>query len=151
MDLQGFDANTVAPSTDYEPLPAGEYLAMIVGSEEKETKSGDGSYLQLSIEVQDGEHKGRLLWDRLNLNNKNETAVKIARATLSAICHATGVMMPKMSESLHDKPMLVKVVVEERSDKPGSFKNEIKGYKPKSQQQQQQTTDGAKKAPPWKK
>jgi len=26
-DLRGFDANTVEPTTDFEPIPAGKYLA----------------------------------------------------------------------------------------------------------------------------
>ena len=86
-DLHGFDANQVKPTTDFVPLPAGKYLAVIVESEFKPTKSGNGSYLELTFEVIDGEHKGRKLWARLNLDNPNPTAVEIARAELSAICH----------------------------------------------------------------
>jgi hypothetical protein len=109
-------------------MPAGEYLAMIVDTEMKQTKSGSGEYLNVALEIVDGEHKGRRLWDRLNLRNQNETAVKIAQASLSAICHAVNVMRPRDSAELHGKPMLVRVALEERDDKPGSWRNEVRGY-----------------------
>ena len=127
-DLSGFDATEVAPATDFTPMPAGEYLAMIVDTEMKQTKSGSGEYLNVALEIVDGEHKGRRLWDRLNLRNQNETAVKIAQASLSAICHAVNVMRPRDSVELHGKPMLVRVALEERDDKPGAWRNEVKGY-----------------------
>ena len=78
-NLNGFDANEVEPTTTFEPLPAGKYLAAITESEMKPTKSGSGSYLQLTFTILEGEYKNRVLWARLNLNNPNATAVKIAR------------------------------------------------------------------------
>ncbi len=77
-DLRGFNANTVEPMDSFDPIPAGEYLCVITASEEKPTKAGNGSYLQLEFEVIEGPYKGRKLWERLNLNNPNETTVKIA-------------------------------------------------------------------------
>ena len=65
--------------------------------------------------------------DRLNLNNPNQIAVDIAQRTLSAICHATGVMTPQHSSELHDKPLVVKVAVK-AADGQYSASNEIKGY-----------------------
>jgi hypothetical protein len=48
-DLRGFDANQVEPSSDFEPVPAGKYLAVITESEMKPTKAGTGHYLQLTF------------------------------------------------------------------------------------------------------
>ena len=59
------------PPREFEPIPAGKYLAMITESEMKPTKSGSGSYLQLTFQILEGEYKGRFLWARLNLNNPN--------------------------------------------------------------------------------
>lgn len=146
-DLHGFDANQVKPTTDFVPLPAGKYLAVIVESEFKPTKSGNGSYLELTFEVIDGEHKGRKLWARLNLDNPNPTAVEIARAELSAICHATSVMTPKDSVELHNLPLLISVKCRKRDD--GEVGNEIAGYARKeaaSGQPQQARTNTA----PWR-
>ncbi len=147
-DLNGFDARTVEPTADFEPIPAGKYLAAITDSEMKPTKSGTGSYLQLTFTILEGEYKNRVLWARLNLNNPNATAVKIARSELSAICRAVGVMQPKDSVELHNLPLLITVKLKKRQD-TGELVNEVKGYAKKEAAtgQPQQATDNT---PPWK-
>lgn len=126
-DLRGFDANSVEPTGDFEPLPAGKYLAVITDSGMKPTKAGTGSYLQLAFEILDGTFKGRKQWARLNLDNPNATAVQIARAELSAICRAVGVMAPNDSTELHNLPLMIQVKCVKRPD-TGDVVNEIKGY-----------------------
>jgi hypothetical protein len=125
--LNNFDANQVDPSVALDPLPAGKYLAVISESELKPTKTGGGKYLQLTFQVIDGEFKGRLVWARLNLENKSEMTVKIARGELSAICRAIGVMQPKDSVELHNVPLEINVGLKKRDDN-GEFTNVIKGY-----------------------
>ena len=146
-DLHGFDARNVEPSTEFEALPAGRYVAAIVESEMKPTKNGSGSFLELKFQVLDGEHKGRHLWARLNLDNPNAMAVKIARGELSAICRAVGVLTPNDSVDLHDIPLAIKVKVKKRQD-TGDLTNEIAAYEKKGAaagepQQAQEDT------PPW--
>src|SRR5262245_52807200 len=126
-DLRGFDANQVEPSSDFEPIPAGKYLAVITESEMKPNKAGTGHYLQLTFQVIDGPYKGRNLWARLNLDNPNAQAVQIARAELSAICRAVGVLAPNDSVELHNLPLVIHVKCKKRED-TGELGNEIKGY-----------------------
>jgi len=151
-NLNGFNATEVEPTTSFEPLPAGKYLAAITESEMKATKSGSGSYLQLTFTILEGEFKNRVLWARLNLNNPNATAVKIARGELSAICRAVGVLQPRDSVDLHNLPLVITVKVKKRED-TGELTNEIKGYARKDaangngQQPQAPVTDNT---PPWK-
>lgn len=128
--LEGFNAAEVEPNKAFEPLPAGNYTAVIINSEEKATSAGTGSYIKLEIEVIDGPHKGRKLFDNLNLNNPSAQAVTIAKGTLSAICRAVGVLTPKDSSDLHNIPLVVKVGVERRQD-TGGLQNRIKGYEAK--------------------
>jgi hypothetical protein len=147
-DLHGFNANEVDPTTDLEPIPAGKYLAMITDSEMKPTKSGDGRYLQLTFQILEGPYKNRFVWARLNLHNANETAVKIARAELSAICRAVGVMTPKDSCELHNLPLVITVKLKKRED-TGELQNEIRGFSKRESlggPPQQATTN----LPPWK-
>ncbi len=127
MAMLNFNAASVAPATAFEAIPAGNYAAIITESAMKPTKRGDGEYLQLTLQIIDGEHSGRKLFDRLNLNNPNATAVDIAQRTLSAICHAVGVMKPQDSAELHDIPMQVRVGVEKNAS-DGTNSNVIKGY-----------------------
>ncbi len=146
-NLNGFNANTVDPATDFEPIPAGKYLAVITGSEMKPTKSGKGQYLELTFQVIDGPHKNRLLWSRLNLDNPNELTVQIAQGELSAICRAVGVMQPKDSVELHNLPLQITVKCKKRDD-TGDLVNEIKGFAKKeaaSGAPQQEATN----TPPW--
>lgn len=127
-DLRGFDAQTVEPNDSFDPLPNGDYLCIITASEMKPTKAGDGAYLELEMQVLEGQYQGRKLWDRLNLNNANDTTVKIAKGTLSAICRAVGVLQPKDSCELHDLPVLVKVACKKRDD-TDELTNVVKSYK----------------------
>jgi hypothetical protein len=147
-NLHGFDANHVEPHTDFEPIPAGQYLAAIIESEMKPTKAGTGSYLQLTFQVLEGEFKNRLLWARLNLDNPNDTARKIAQGELSAICRAVGVMAPNDSVELHNLPLVITVKCKKRDD-TGDISNEIKSYAKREaavgQPQQAQVN-----TPPWK-
>ena len=147
-DLNGFDARTVEPTADFEPIPAGKYLAAIMASQMKPTKNGNGNYLELEFAVLEGNCKGRKLWARLNLNNPNTTTVKIARSELSAICRSIGILTPKDSCELHNIPLVIVVKCKKRED-TGDVVNEIKGFQKKeaaSGQPQQATTD----TPPWR-
>lgn len=125
-DLTGFDANQVAPNEALQHLPAGEYRVIITKSELKPTAKGDGSYLELEMQVLSGTHQNRKLYDRLNLNNPNPQAVQIAKGTLSAICRAVGVLTPRDSQELHSKPLIAVVKVKQYE---GNYSNEVKGYK----------------------
>jgi hypothetical protein len=147
-NLNNFNANNVDPATDFEPIPAGKYLAVITESETKATKSGNGSYLELTFEVIEGEFKGRKLWARLNLNNPSEQAVRIARSELSAICRAVGVMEPKDSAELHNLPLVV--AVKQKADAEGEVRNEIKGYAKRETVSGSKPTQNANATPPWR-
>jgi len=147
-NLNNFNANQIEPTSDFEPIPAGKYLAIITESELKPTKSGSGSYLQLTFQILEGEYKGRFLWSRLNLHNANATAVQIAQAELSAICRAVGVLTPNDSVELHNLPLVINVKCRKREDS-GDITNEIKGYaKPAAATAQPQQANHA--TPPWR-
>ena len=129
MAQLNFDARQVDPQQSFEPIPAGWYNMMIVGSEMKPTSNGQGAYLQLSLKVVDGQYAGRQVFDRLNLQNQNPVAAEIAYKRLSAYCHATGVIQVQDSQQLHGIPLKARVSV--RTDSTGQYdpSNEIKAVK----------------------
>ena len=128
-DLGGvFVQSSVSPLGDRTPLPAGPYRAVARKSEWKNTKSGGNKFLEIVWKVVDGEHNGRMLWSRLNLQNSNSQAVEIARAELSSICLAAGIAKLRDSVELHDIPLVLMVAVKKRED-TGDPTNEITGYK----------------------
>ena len=148
-DLRGFDANQVEPSTAFDPIPAGKYLAVITDSEMKPNKAVTGHYLQRAFQVREGDFKGRFLWARLNLDNPNATAVQIARAELSAVCRAVGVLAPNDSADLHNLPLVIDVRCKKRPD-TGEITNEIKGYTKKESPTPPAAPATANTTPPWK-
>ena len=129
-----FDANSVQPSTAYEPLPQGDYEVMIVDSNMESNKANTGQFLKLQLQVISGPRTNAVLFVRLNLINPNPKAVEIAQRDLSAICHAIGVLQVTDSVQLHNRPFVVKVTV--KDDPQYGLSNEVKGYKPMGQAQQ---------------
>lgn len=132
MAAINFDATTVAPNASFDPLPAGWYNANITGSEMKPTKDGSGAYIQLELTVLDGQFANRKVFDRLNVQNSSQVAQEIAYATLSSICHATGVIQVQDTSQLHGIPIEVKLSVQAAS---GDYEasNKVKGYRASSQ------------------
>ena len=129
MATLNFDANQHEDPQDFSPIPAGDYVAMAIDSEMKETKAGTGHYLQITWSIIDGEHKGRQLWSRLNLDNPSQEAVNIANKDLASLCRAVQVLEPKDSAQLHSLPLLLGVKIKKRSD-TGEMTNEVAKYKP---------------------
>lgn len=111
-------------SSSFDPLPAGDYEMMITKSATKPTKKGDGSYLELEMQVIGGEYSGRRHWERLNLDNPNHQAVKIAQESLAKLCMALGLDEVNDSEELHDTPFIAEVGI----DKKDPTRNVIWGY-----------------------
>lgn len=125
-NLGNFNANDY--ENEYQPIPAGEYPAIITDSEMKDSQKG-GQYLKLTVELIDGQYKGRKVFANLNLRNANPEAEKIAKISLGDICRAVGVLHPRESSELHGKPLAVKLSVRpETADFPAS--NDVKAWKP---------------------
>ena len=122
-----FDASTVAPQASTGPVPAGTYLTQIIESDVAPLKSGKGTGLKLTFEIIDGQHKGRRIWENLNIQHENEETQRIAQSQLSALCHAVNVIKLQDTAALHHKPVHVRVVVREAQ---GQYQasNNIKGY-----------------------
>ncbi len=146
--LNGFNAHEVEPRGEFTPIPAGKYLAMITASEEKPNKSGDGRFLELVFQVLEGPYQNRLLWARLNLTHSNPKAVQIARAELSALCRAVGVMTPRDSVELHNLPLVISVKCKPRKD-TGEISNVIADYA-KREAASGQPQQAAANTPPWR-
>ena len=120
-----FDATNVAPQESFSPIPAGTYVAQVIESEIKPTKSGTGQMMTLRWQILDGTFKGRLVFDRVNIVNQNPEAEKIGQRQLSAVCHATGVLKLQDTSQLHNKPCKIKVKV--RQDDNYGDSNEVSG------------------------
>ena len=143
MPSLDFDASSYEPS-DFALLEAGDYEAIVVESDKKPTSTG-GSQLVLKLQIVSGPAKNRTVFDRMNLWNKSDQAVAIARGQFSALCRAVGVLSPSASEELHNKVLIVKIATEKRKDN-GEIRNVVKGYKAHQSAEKREETVSAR---PW--
>lgn len=167
-----FNSEEVDPGGIFEIIPEGWYVAQLVKSDYRETKAGDGHYVALQFQILTGEHKGRMVFTNLNIDNKNPAAVEIAERNFSQLCHAVNVPVVQDTEQLHDIPLQIKVGI---TPAQGNYeaRNDIKGYKeleetpdfakeatgtqeattqaPAQATAQEPKTEGGGKMPPWMK
>jgi hypothetical protein len=124
-----FDASAVELASSFDPLPAGNYNVIITESEVKETKNGTGQLIALKMCVFDGEFENRIIFSNINFKNAHETTQKIGKQQLASLCKAVGVLTPKDSSDLHDKPLVVKVIISPAKD-GYEAKNEVRAFLP---------------------
>jgi len=142
----GFDATGIEPNIDFDPLPAGKYVAEVSNSEMRPNSKGTGEYLWLEFTVLDGEHAGRKVWTQLNLVNPSQQAVEIAQRELSALCRAVGKLRVQDSIELHNIP--IEISLKLKNDAEYGASNTIRGYKEIGSGKQPATA--ASGTPDWK-
>lgn len=124
--LFNFNAANVEPQqTAFDPVPAGNYVAVITDSEIKATRSGRA--LKLTFRIVEGQHNNRLIWANLNVENQSAQAQEIAQKQLSALCHAVGVINLTDTLQLHDKPVRIRVKVR-AAEGEYAASNDVTGY-----------------------
>ena len=123
----------VKESSSFIVLDEGKYKAVITADKLKDTKKGDGKYLELSLQVIEGDNAGVSINDRLNIMNPSEQAQAIGHGTLKRICTALNVPFPPTdTTTLYGKPLEILVGIEEFESNREAGKmlksNTIKSY-----------------------
>lgn len=112
------DFSKVNDVQDFTPLPAGRYLARLVGIEEASTQHGDEMW-KLRFEVVDGPHAGRFIFDNLVFSDAAMKRVKL-------ICSRLGLDVSKelelSPETLKGRTARLTVEVEPYEDQEGRSK-----------------------------
>ena len=145
-----FDATNRPTMDDRDGLPKGDYALFVAESAIDKTKDNvngvpgceNDRYLKLTVQVADGPYEKRKFPIRLNLWNKNQTAVDIANKELTSLCHAIGKMKVQDSSELHFKKFMGSVDVEVNGNYTS---NVIKKYYKVGEEPR--TEDGKVKAP----
>lgn len=118
---QGFSARTVAPMGSGSQLPVSPpegWPVIITGSEVQATQSDPNSgKLTLNIMVIDGDHKGVVGDDNLNLFHTNPKTCEIAAQQLSSYCWAVNQPDATMAEQLYNIPFRVIVTQNKKDEK----------------------------------
>jgi len=110
------------PDTGMPLITPGQYPAVIIGGELKDTKNKDGQFIALKIVLTGGPHANTEFTERLNIINKNQQAVDIAYKTLARITEAVGLSKITNTDELNNRPFFVEIKTEkgkEYTDKDG--------------------------------
>ena len=120
----------------YEPIPEGTYTVKLTKSEEKATKSGNGSYINATFEVVEGDHSGRLIFQKFLIDHPSAKAVEIGKNQLNKFLGAVGVRngladleedTTRLSE-FTNKLVNAKVKIELPNDPKYSAQNKITNF-----------------------
>ena len=159
------------PESTFTPIPAGWYMASVKESELKDTKAGDGKYINIQWEILGPAHEGRIIFDRINIQNNGpnkDTVIRIGLQQLGSIMRACGLPKVQNTDELIGVRCEIKVDIDKKPQAGYEPSNQIKDYrastggsipagiprvsKAKSEPAQSaQDTGAAKMAPPWKK
>jgi hypothetical protein len=139
----GLDLSTAEVAQDFQPIPAGTYNVVPVEFTLTDTKDGTGKYIKARFDISDGPHANRVLFENINIQNRNETAVSIGKKTIASLLGAVGINTNQpttmgLIRSTIGKRVAAKVAVEQ--DKSGQYaaQNRIKAILPASNAQAQQ-------------
>lgn len=117
-----FDTATVeSMENNFEPVRPGWYTAVIDSAEIKETRAGNGSYVNIAFKT-----SNRLVFNIYNLTNPNEQAVKIGKMQFKELLLTLNINTIQDLKVLIGKQLDIKVGV--RKDNKGEERNVILSY-----------------------
>jgi hypothetical protein len=137
FDVTAYEAQPVR--SGWDPLPPGDYTACVTSTEVKPTKAGNGEYIELTIEIMDGDFSGRKIWERLNINNPSEQTVQIARSQLNQLATALGQVPLKDTDQLLEIPFTLTLDI----DRKDTTRNRVMGYSSASSAPRKSSTNAA--------
>lgn len=125
-DLRIFNLPQTPPAnggSDFDQLPAGDYEVVMVESSVGQTADGSNC-LNYTLEVIQGEHKGRRIWEKFLLGHLNPIAAGIAQKKLFSLCRILGQPYPISDSSLlHNQPVVAVVKHSTGKDSTKVFAN----------------------------
>ena len=110
-------------------VPPGVYPAVVIESEWRPARSGDGRYVQTAFQMTEGEFKDRVVFDRHHVESASPSTVAIATRGFTALCAAVGLPMTDDPARLRNRGLLVTVGVRPR-ERGGDLVNFVAGYAP---------------------
>lgn len=76
--------------SEFAPIPAGHYNVVCDSAEVKDTRSGNGQYINAKFTIMEGDQMNKNLFTMYNIKNENPKAVEIGRGQLKSMMRAAG-------------------------------------------------------------
>ena len=128
--FENFDPNAIeALKSDFDLLPPANYNVRILEAEEATTKNGDPG-VKVTLEVTDGEHMNRRLWDRCWIGQSSEKFAGREGQRFASLCRAVGWIPSKDSSpsELLGLELVAKVKIEKSRDPQYDDQNRVQDY-----------------------
>lgn len=112
---------------DFTPIPAGWYTAKISEADLKETKAGNGRYINIRYDVTGPSHEGRVVFGMLNIKNPSRKAEDIGLAQLGELLRAIGLPRVGDTDELVGYDVAIKVKI--RKSEEYRDQNQVTNWK----------------------
>jgi hypothetical protein len=113
----------------FELLPDGWYTAVVKDVTVAPTKDGTGQRMNVRFDITGPTRSGAVIFEGLNIRNKNEQAEKIALQQLRALRDAVGIVALQDTDQFIGRALQVKVATQPAKD-GYEARNVTKGFKP---------------------
>ena len=84
-------AQNTQEKKNYDPIPNSDYSVSFDRVSEKSTKAGNGTLIDVSFKVTDGDYKGRLLFHSFLISHPNPKAAGIGLQNLDRFLKSIGI------------------------------------------------------------
>ena len=116
------------PAPTRSLISEGWHTVIARDTEIRVSRKGD-NYLQVELQLTDGDHSGARVWTNFNLWNSNPKAVEVSEARLSDFCRAIGIDAVQDSWSeLCNRTLQAKITVRPGDGDYGP-RNDVAGFK----------------------
>ena len=126
---QEFNVAEMPESVGFTPIPAGWYVAKITKAELRDTKAGNGKYINIRYDIMGPAYEGRAVFGMINVKNASEQAEEIGRQNLGDLMRAIGLTKVRDTEQLIGGQCQIKVVIDKGTAEYPDDRNSVKGWK----------------------
>ena len=116
---------------NFDPIPAGLYAVTVTNAEERDSQSSEYQYLNLELEVIEGEFIARKLWDIFSYSPK--ALWKLKQFLISALCYNAEELQGSFElapETLVGQQFIVHVRQKPDNRDPSIMRNTVQTYSP---------------------
>ena len=125
------DFDTDVEVQEFQPIPDGVYPVLVEKITIKDTADGTGRRANVQLKVTDGDHKGRVVFDGMNLHNKNRDAQRMGRDQVVSLLTAAGIKGERNLSKLVQREVLAKIKTKPaQNGYEASNQVAINGYRP---------------------
>lgn len=104
------------PKSEFSPIPAGTYMAVIDKAEIKTNKAGTGRYINVALKITGPQYAGRIIFYPVVFESREEKAFESGQKNLRDLMEACCLSSLSDTDQLLNKTVQMKVKITEAHD-----------------------------------